>query len=144
MHGVCKADLIIGNLNNNEIATEFIGNFIEHPSLFDKRQCMTEQNITVADGDDIVMKHARVDNIRILLREYDMPCVEPVQTRNRPRGFKRLPGREFHRLRRSHVKTARTIDKELHTALAVLLAKTRVISRPFIAELRATRQRSMM
>ena len=51
--------------------------------LMGKRLLVAEQHLTVGNGNDVVMKHALVDHLRILLGKNHLRRINLVQPRNR-------------------------------------------------------------
>ena len=92
---------------------------------------MMEQHVAVADRNHIVMEHAVVDGRRILLSEYGIFRIQPMQPCNRLAGFEGLAGRISRR--RHAAAGALTVDKKLYPLAAIVGAKAVMVRRPFVA-----------
>ena len=66
---------------------------VERRSRIGERELVVEQHVAVADGDHVVVEHARVDCLGTLLREHHAAQVESMEARHRHRCGTRLPGR---------------------------------------------------
>ncbi|MNE00218.1 hypothetical protein D3C80_926220 [compost metagenome] len=141
----CIFDGYLGTRHANrlKIATafsQFSLQFAKHGLGVEKGILVIEQDFAVTHRNHVVMEYALVDDGWILLGEDHSLLAQAMQAGNGLRGFEGLPGGIFLRGRVAAVERATAIHEELHTGLAVLTAKTRVVGRPLITELRHRRQ----
>ena len=94
----------------------------------------------MADGDHIVVEHARVDSVRMLLREKGPHRIEPVPPRDRSGRFERLPCRKAPRCGRGLAERDAAMNEEFDAASGAV-EEAGVIGGAFVAELRRRRQR---
>ncbi len=114
----------------------------EHPRLVEECALVTEKHLRVTHGDHVVVEDARIDGVRVLLREDDPRRIEPVPPRDRDRRLARLPCRKSPRDGTRVVERDAAVDEEFDAALARAV-EARVVRCAFVAELWRSGQRIM-
>ena len=141
LHGVRQRHAAAGHADGGELLARVqffvtVAQVGQHLAGGDEGLVVVEKHILVADGDDVVVKHAGVDRPGRLLREDRVVPAQLMQPRHGLERLQRLPGGEaaragFH-LRRPERAVA--VDEKMQAVVSVRRGEARVVGRPLVAE----------
>ncbi len=97
-----------------------------------KRLLVAEEDLTVRNGDHVVMEHPLVDHLRILLGKNHLRRIDLVQAGDRLAGGQRLARGIANRGRMTALLAP--VDKQLHAGFTVIAPQPVMVGRAFVAK----------
>src|SRR5262249_30272016 len=119
---------------------ECAGKSTDDARSIDVGQLVVEEDIEVAGGDDVVVKHTRVDGGGTLLGELNLARDKSMPAADGLTGLARLSSRELGGHRAS-VQGITAVDEQVQPSAAVFETKACMVRRPLVGKHLVARQR---